>query len=146
MPQLRQRFPNIGLALLGSGSIEPDLRSQIQSTGCAEHILLAGDVAHDAAMQAFSRSRILLRTTLYDGDAISVREALQMGTPVIASDNAMRPPGVILVPKSDLPALVRAIEEQLREPAAAKERAPADESNLQAVLDFYQELLGEKRK
>lgn len=145
MPQLRQNFPKIGLALLGSGSIEQDLRSQIQSTGCAEHILLAGDVAHDAAMQAFSQSRILLRTTLYDGDAISVREALQMGTSVIASDNAMRPPGVKLVPKSDLPALVRAIAEELREPATPKEKAPTDESNLQAVLDFYRELLGEKK-
>ena len=145
IPQLLPKFPNIGLALLGSGSIEQDLLSQIQSTSCASHILLAGDIAHDAAMEAFSRSRILLRTTLYDGDAISVREALQMGTPVIASDNAMRPPGVKLVPKSDLPALVRAIEEQLREPVPQKERAPVDESNLQAVLDFYRDLLGEKK-
>ena len=44
---------------------------------------------------------ILLRTTLYDGDAVSVREALWIGTPVIASDNGMRPEGVRLVPKED---------------------------------------------
>ena len=92
-----------------------------------------------------SRARILLRTTLYDGDAISVREALQVGTPVIATDNAMRPPGVSLIPKSDLPALLRAIEQQLAQPARPKEMSRADESNLQAVFDFYQDLLAGRK-
>ena len=40
--------------------------------------------------EAMSRITIFLRTTLYDGDSISVREALHLGVPVIASDNGMR--------------------------------------------------------
>jgi glycogen(starch) synthase len=145
LAHVRKRFPDAGLVMLGSGSLHDELRAKIQAQPCAEHILMPGDVAHAATMQAMSRSRILLRTTLYDGDAISVREALQLGTTVIATDNAMRPEGVILVPKQNLPALLHAIEQQLTQPARPREVSRGDESNLQAVFDFYQELLAGKK-
>ncbi|HYM75138.1 MAG TPA: glycosyltransferase [Candidatus Dormibacteraeota bacterium] len=144
LPKLREKFPDAGLLLLGSGSIEKGLRAQIDARQCAAHILLAGDVPHAATIEAMARSRILLRTTWYDGDAISVREAMQVGTPVIATDNAMRPAGVRLIPKSDVAALLRVIEEELRKPAARKERTPADDRSVQQVFDFYQELLAGK--
>ena len=145
MPHIREKFPDAGLVMLGSGSLKNELRARIQQQPCAEHILLPGDVAHAATIEAMSRARILLRTTLYDGDAISVREAMQLGTPVIATDNAMRPPDVSLIPKSDLPALLRAIERQLAQPALPKELSRTDESNLQAVFDFYQDLLAGRK-
>jgi glycogen synthase len=141
MPQLRQKFPELGLLLIGSGSLEDDLRTRVQADPSGQHILLAGDVPHAKTLAAVSRSRMMLRTTVYDGDAVSVREALHLGTPVIATDNGMRPAGVTLIPKSDLPALLRAIEQELERPAPSTERSPSDESNLQAVFDFYQELL-----
>jgi len=145
MPHIREKFPDAGLVMLGSGSLKDELRARIQQQPCAEHILLPGDVAHAPTMEAMSRARILLRTTLYDGDAISVREAMQLGTPVIATDNSMRPPGVSLIPKSDLPALLRAIEQQLAQPARPKGLVRADEGNLQAVFDFYQDLLAGRK-
>jgi hypothetical protein len=69
---------------------------------------------------------------------------MQVGTPVIATDNSMRPAGVRLIPRSDVAALLRAIEEELQKPAPRKERTPADDSSVQQVLDFYQELLARK--
>jgi len=96
-------------------------------------------------MAAISRANLMLRTTLFDGDAVSIREALHLGTAVIASDNGMRPSGVHLIPKSDLAALLRAIEDRLAQPAASKADPGGDDSNLQAVLDFYCELTGGKR-
>ena len=92
-----------------------------------------------------SRSRILLRTTLYDGDAISVREALQLGTPVIATDNAMRPAGVNLIPKSDSSALLCAIEQELSQSAPHQQFSRGDESNVQAVFEFYRELMADQK-
>jgi len=138
---IRQKFPKAGLLMIGSGSLESNLREKIAASPSAPHILLPGDVPHASTMQAMQRSRMLLRTTLYDGDALSVREALQLGTPVIATDNGMRPVGVRLIPKSDLQALVSAIERELEKPAASSPVSGADEGNLQAVLDFYRELL-----
>jgi glycogen synthase len=145
LPLVRKKFPDAGLVMLGSGSLHDELRDRIEAQPCAEHILMPGDIAHAATMQAMSHSRILLRTTLYDGDAISVREALQLGTAVIATNNAMRPEGVILIPKQDLSALLRAIEQQLTQPVRPREVSHGDESNLQAVFDFYQELLKGKK-
>lgn len=144
LPFVRQKFPGAGLLLIGSGSLEANLLAKINASPCAQHILLAGDVPHVATMEAVSRCRLMLRTTLYDGDALSVREALQLGTPVIATDNGMRPIGVRLIPKSDSQALVCAIEQALQQPAARKAQPAQDESNLQAVFDFYRDLIEAK--
>lgn len=143
LPQLRQKFPEAGLLLIGSGTLEDDLRKRIQESSCTPHILLTGDVPHAATMEAVSRSRLMLRTTLYDGDALSVREALQLGTPVIATDNGMRPAGVHLIPKSNLPALLAAIDQRLTSAPGELQTAPPapDEGNLKAVLDLYRNLL-----
>jgi glycogen(starch) synthase len=143
--QVRQKFPSAGLVMIGSGSLEEELRGRIRACSYAKHVLLCGDVPHAATMQAISRAHVMLRTTLYDGDAVSVREALHLGTPVIASNNGMRPAGVHLIPKSDLQALLHAIEGALAEPSDRKAAAGSYDSNLQAVLDFYRELTGEKK-
>lgn len=138
---VRQRRPSAGLVLIGSGSLEQEIRASIQQQPWAEHILLCGDVPHNCTLQAIAKARIMLRTTLYDGDSVSVREALHAGTPVIASDNGMRPQGVHLIPKSDALALLRAIDLELAAPRPRQEPSGPDQTNLQAVLDFYRELL-----
>jgi hypothetical protein len=102
--------------------------------------LLAGDVAHGAALRAVQRANLFLRTTLYDGNAISIREALFLGTRVIATDNGMRPTGVRLIPVLDVAALEASI---LNELSTAQDDIPTGQSgidNLQQVLDLYREL------
>jgi glycogen synthase len=143
---IRQKFPRAGLLLIGSGSLEGSLREKIAASPSAAHILLAGDVPHAATMEAIFRSRVMLRTTLYDGDALSVREALQLGTPVIASDNGMRPTEVRLIPKADLGALVQTIESELQEPTQRKGIGNGDEGNIRAVFEFYRELVDQGSK
>jgi glycosyltransferase involved in cell wall biosynthesis len=144
--KVRERFPSAGLVLIGSGSLEQDLQEKIRTCQYAEHILLCGDVPHAETVGAISSADLMLRTTLYDGDAVSVREALHLSTPVIASDNGMRPSGVILIPKSDLPALldaiVRVLDDSAAQPTVTRETPDSDDRNLQAVFDFYGELTG----
>jgi glycosyltransferase involved in cell wall biosynthesis len=138
-----RKYPTAGLVLAGSGSNEKELRAQIRQSSAADHILLCGDVPHDALMKAVSESRIMLRTTLYDGDSISVREALRFGTAVIATDNGMRPPGVHLLPTANPAALAAAIDEELGKPSGPPPTVTKPvEGNLQAVLDLYYRLLG----
>jgi len=98
---LRERYPEIGLVIIGSGSLRDELAEQISQEPHNERILLAGDVPHPSTIEIIRRADVLLRTTLYDGDAISVREALQLGTPVVATDNGMRPANVFLAPIAD---------------------------------------------
>lgn len=138
---IRQRFPQAGLVIIGAGSLEDELRERIKAQPYADHILLCGDVPHGATLRMIAKSDVVLRTTLYDGDSISVREALHLGTPVIATDNAMRPAGVDLIPPSDLAALRRTIERRLMHPGSRQlSLNGAGEENIKAVFDVYLEL------
>jgi glycosyltransferase involved in cell wall biosynthesis len=142
MGEVRTKAPQAGLVVIGAGPLEGALREQIQAKSYADHILLCGDLPHPATLQAIARSDLMLRTTHYDGDAISVREALHVGTPVIATDNGMRPAGVRLIPPSNLPSLRRAIEEALDAPPPCRHaQTVPDEENVEAVLKLYRELV-----
>jgi glycosyltransferase involved in cell wall biosynthesis len=143
--RLRRQFPRIGLAVIGGGSQEAQVRKWIAAKPYGEHIHLCGDVAHETTLRAIAESALFLRTTLYDGDSISVREALHLGIPVVASDNGPRPAGVNLVPVSDLDALCRAVEARLKEPAAPNPPARGGDENLAAVFRFYTDLTAERR-
>jgi glycosyltransferase involved in cell wall biosynthesis len=111
--EILQRFPRAGLILVGSGSLEAELRRQVASKPYAESVILCGDVAHAAALRVMLECDVLLRTTIYDGDSIAVREALCIGIPVIATDNGMRPPGVRLITASNRDQLRDALVETL---------------------------------
>ncbi|GAB4414132.1 MAG: hypothetical protein OHK0021_21630 [Bryobacter sp.] len=128
-----------GLLWIGSGSLEPQLRDLIAASPCRDRVLLLGDVPRPHTLAAIARAALLWRTTLYDGDAVSVREALHFGTPVLATDNGMRPPGVHLCPLANTAALVARTRDVLLAPRPP--RFPHDgEANLRAVLQLYQQL------
>lgn len=140
--RVRKHHPRAGLIVIGSGSLSADLRRQVAARADAAHILLAGDVPHAATLRAIAQADVLLRTTLYDGDAISVREALHLGTPVVATQTVLRPAGVTLVPLGSPEALCEATLAVLEAPKDRRGGLKADESNLEDVLKVYQTLAG----
>ncbi len=144
MKYVLEAFPRTGLAVMGSGSQKDLIEQQVANCSYREHILLCGDVPHAVTLKAIAESDALLRTTLYDGDAISIREALYLQTPVIATDNGMRPAGVHLIPMSDTNALVGAINQLLSGNRAHHSKPEPDDSNLAAVFHLYQEVLGQR--
>jgi len=131
-----ERWPQAGLLIVGSGHLEGQLRQQIQSKPYAAHVRLCGDLPRAITLQVIQASSAFLRTTRYDGDALSVREALHLGVPTIATENGMRPHGVILIPVSNAEALLAAIDKALSRPrASAIEDHPSD--NLGMVTSLY---------
>jgi len=136
-----EQFPGVGLLIIGSGSLEAELRTMIASKPYAKDILLAGDVPHAATLRAIQQCDVLLRTTHYDGDSISVREALHLGTPVIASNNGMRPGGCDLVPACDEEALERAIARRLSGRVTSRSHGVGGDENVKAVVNLYRELV-----
>jgi glycosyltransferase involved in cell wall biosynthesis len=97
---------------------------------------------HEVTLRATLECDLLLRTTLYDGDSVSVREALYIGTTVIATDNGMRPEGVHLIPTSDAGRLRDAVCDLLSGERARRAPGGDGQENTRAVVRFYQELLG----
>ncbi len=143
--RIHQRHPNAGLLIAGSGSLEPELRASIAARPWGDHVLLYGDLPHEAALRAMWDADVFLRTTLYDGDSVAVREALHFGTPVVATDNGMRPDGVRLIPARDIDSLCAAIQQALSEPRRREIRPGAAEANIEAVLNLYEEIAASGR-
>jgi glycosyltransferase involved in cell wall biosynthesis len=141
MAAILERHPRAGLIIAGAGSLEASLRARIDAKPYAAHVLLYGDMPHAVTLRVTLECDALLRTTLYDGDSVSVREALYLGTPVIATDNGMRPPGLKLIPVSDPARLREAVLEILARGTARHAPAGDGQENVRAVLKFYEQLM-----
>jgi glycosyltransferase involved in cell wall biosynthesis len=136
---VREQHPGAGLVVVGDGGLRGEIERHVRSKPYAEHIKICGDVQHRAVLRLLAEADVFLRTTLYDGDAISIREALHLGTPVVATDNGMRPQGVELVPVSDHRALAAAIARTL---TSGGSRIPVkgDQRGLEEVRQLYSRL------
>lgn len=140
MGKVLEKFPNAGLMIVGSGSLREGLEQAITGKPYRDRIMLTGDVPHAFTLHLINDCDMLLRTTLFDGDAIAVREALFLDTPVVATDNGMRPAGVHLIPMHHADALVQKIADLVRKKRKAKRPKTPDTSNIDAVLNIYDEL------
>lgn len=140
--EVRKQHPNAGLVLIGSGSLNDPLRAIIDAHPERDHILLAGDVPRPKTLAAIARTDLLLRTTHYDGDALSVREALSLGTRVLATDTGMRPSGVELLKTLDAPSLAAKVTSVLSAavPAASAPSSETEDS-MGALLALYDSLI-----
>lgn len=140
MEQILERLPQAGLLVAGSGSLESEIKDLIASKNYADGIFLAGNVEHPVTLHLINEADVLLRTTKFDGDAISVREALFLDTPVIATDNGMRPEGVHLIPIGAADALAEAVIEIASRPKKTKTEKADDKRNVVEILKIYEEL------
>jgi glycosyltransferase involved in cell wall biosynthesis len=119
MARLRERHPDVGCVVMGSGEDFQKARERVDEAGLWEHILLAGDVDHDTCLALMSQSDVFVRPTLEDGDSISVREALELEVPVVASRVGTRPPGVILFHPGDVEDLLSKLDSALSQRSQA---------------------------
>ena len=141
---VRERYPNAGLLLVGSGSLELELRRRIAAHPLGEHFLLAGDMPHEVTLHIMVACDALLRTTVCDGDSVAVREALFLRLPVIATDNGMRPDGVRLIPVGGSAELRATILALLADPPMRQMQTTPDDSNIAEVVRIYEELLKDR--
>ncbi len=126
---VRERRPGVGLVLFGpgtgSGAPEPGV-----------HRL--GEIPHGAALGVMAACDVFVRPTRADGDALSVREALGLGRPVVASAVGHRPPGCVLFPAGDGVALAARLNEVADRSRRAEQRPQGDPFD--ALLHAYGEL------
>lgn len=104
--ELAKQYPAIGCVIIGSGNDKAQLQQLAARTGVAERLLWLGDIEHGLCLSMIRNSDLFVRPTLADGDAISVREALRLGVPVVASDVGHRPHQAILFKCGDVKDLV----------------------------------------
>ena len=140
MKEVKDCLPSAGLMIVGSGSMYDEVKAAIAASPSADSILLAGDVEHAVTLHLMNNADIVLRTTLFDGDAISVREALFLGTPVIATNTGERPEGADLIRVGDKDELVQKVFEVAESNTSKSLNQQTDSSNIDAVIKLYEQL------
>ena len=109
MVRLREKYPRIGCLVMGSGENHSEAEALINNSGLAGAVHLAGDLDHDLCLALMARSSVFVRPTFRDGDSISVREALALGVPVVASKVGHRPEGTVLFEAGNVDELVTTV-------------------------------------
>ena len=115
--QLAALLPGLGTVLMG-WQVGPKTHPLIDELGLARRAACLGEVSHERCLAFLRAADVVVRSTFVDGDAITVREALAFGVPVVASDTNFRPEGVTLFRKGDVSDLVAKLRQVLAAPRA----------------------------
>lgn len=135
---LRGRYAKIGLVLVGIGREAEELT--IADEVLREHVLLAGVLAPDVTLAVMARLSVFVRPTYFEGDSVSVREALALEVPVVASDTGFRPHGVRVFKVGDCSELCHQLEEVLSAHSAEDTRKQSGEyaeGSAPIMMDLY---------
>lgn len=142
---LRETHLRLGVVLMvksgGDGEFRAGLLDQLDKTGLSDAVLVRED--ESAVFPILRRADAFVRTPRHEGDAISVREALAVGTPVVASAVGFRPSGVASYRPADSADLAATLGDTLaRRTRSDRDRADTDEGeeNLRFLLAAYRRL------
>ncbi|MEW6729971.1 MAG: glycosyltransferase [Acidobacteriota bacterium] len=138
LAKLSENFPRIGCAIMGSGEDEARLRQLAIQHGVAARLLWLGDLEHGQCLSVIKSSQLFVRPTLADGDSISVREALQLSVPIVASDVGYRPCGITLFRAGDVSDLIAKCAYVLMHRQAPSSTSTI--SDLSTLLTCYQQI------
>lgn len=141
MTKVRQIYPNAGLILVGDTQGADWCRALITELRLEKNVKLCGNLEHQECLAVMSRSGLFLRPTLYDGDALSVREALSLGIRVVASATDFRPDGVILYRIGVIEDLVAKVVMALGRKNNSFSQSTDDHTNLEQVRHLYLETM-----
>lgn len=132
--------PEAHLVVYGPGGAPQAVARALAARGLSDRVTALGELRREDALGLVSIADVFVRPTRADGDAISVREALALGTPVVASDAAARPAGVTRYPTEDAAALAEALARALNRPLPPVGPSPnADADAVARIASIYQE-------
>jgi glycosyltransferase involved in cell wall biosynthesis len=94
--RVREEWPDARLRILAYGDDGADMARLREQVAGLDWVELSFDAGADEVASVLARSGVFLRPTSWDGDSLIVREALEAGARVVASDTCPRAAGVEL--------------------------------------------------
>ena len=137
------RRTDLRVTLIGDGSERRALERLAASLGIGERVTFTGWRTPEEVRQAIVKATVLVHPSAGLGDAVPtvIKEALALGTPVVASDVAGIPELLDgghcggLVPPADPGALADAVGRLIGEPARLERYAAAGRTYAEAMFD-----------
>jgi hypothetical protein len=131
-----------GLVVAHSGATDEGYIGHVKSAvPDQERLLFYGELPHDQFLARLASADIYVRASLYDGDSLAVREALDLGKSVIASDCAPRPGGCTLFQTGSQDSLDQALRRVVAQPRSTSVCQP--QSGSRELLEIYESLLNQ---
>jgi glycosyltransferase involved in cell wall biosynthesis len=121
-PAIVARHPQVRFLLIGDGVLYEQLRERARALGVLDHVVFAGLVPRERIPQMLAAMDVLAHTSLREGLARVLPQALAMGKPVVSFDLDGAPEVVIpeqtgyLVRPGDTAGLAEAISRLLDDP------------------------------
>lgn len=142
--KLKVEFPNLGLLLIvltaSNKRTSDEIHHIISTNELYDNVLIVKDIHSVPAI--IKKSDLFARPNFLDGDSISVREALFLEVPVVASDTAYRPKDVIIFKKGDVNDLYDKMKRVIENPKSFLPKYALTEAhnNLQEIESLYKQL------
>ncbi len=86
VPDVVRRAPRAKFLFVGSGELEERFKMLVRSSGLEEHVIFAGLVSQDQIAAFMSTMNVVVHTSLLEGLARVLPQALASGIPVVAFD------------------------------------------------------------
>ena len=84
--EVRKRFPDVRLLVVGDGSLRGSMEQQAQELGCADAVTWAGRQPQESLPQYYGEMDIVLMPSRSEGFGLTAIEAMVCGCVVVASD------------------------------------------------------------
>ena len=84
--EVRKRFPDVQLLVVGDGSLRAAMEQQAMALGCDDAVTWAGRQPQEKLSQYYSRMDIVLMPSRSEGFGLTAIEAMAHGCVVVASD------------------------------------------------------------
>ena len=162
MLALLARHPDAHAVVLGRATrahrgVERDLAARIAAAGAGSRVILAGEVPVDEVASWYQALDLFVAPQRWEGFGLTPLEAMACGVPVVATRAGAFEEMVVdgatgrLVPRDDLAALTRAIDDALQDDArraawgraarAHVERGFTLEAEAERLISIYREML-----
>lgn len=134
--RLAEEWPAVGLAVFGQGMDSESFWREAREEGVEGRVEACGELEHPEALGLLGCCDVFVRPTTHDGDSLSVREALALGVPCVASDVCARPEGTYVFRSGQVEELVAKVRQAL---VGGRARGEVADSG-PALLALYREL------
>jgi glycosyltransferase involved in cell wall biosynthesis len=156
-PEIVRRHPNVRFLLIGDGLLYEHLRSRAREAGILDNLVFAGLIPRERIPEMIAGMDVVVHTSLREGLARVLPQALAMGKPCVSFDLDGAPEVVIpgetgfLVKPGDVRELADAISELLANPQLRTRMGEAGrhrvdpafraETMVEQIASVYQSLL-----